>query len=429
MLYRIVLNQNEYAGIIERHKPIRHPSSVKKPILLIFFLIPVLLFAQENKFIIQGKVTDISNSPVAHAAIQNLITGEGVNSDLSGHYYLRTTLPATLKVSLIGYKTVLKKIAFENKKDTVNVDFSLEIDSTQLEAIDIPATNQPELIKESGDLMDFETQDSKLWLLYFSRKGYYLKVYDSGMHFLSQIGLKHGSSKLSKTPHNIIYIENSYSVRFNFIENNNSISYSSLATDNFNSLEKFLIAFSYPNYYYALISYDMASIDYLNYNSATKIKGLLYSFTDNDIAGANDEILEGIDLLPIRILDHVTCFLKIIRDTVYIFNFDNDSMLVYNPYNEKIRQMSLNFHLKKLKYHYQDILVNDEATECYYKFVLHNEVYLEKIDLNTGSKINTQKLSYTFPEKIRIMGGYVYYTISDKDPNKSYIEQLYRQKL
>ena len=87
---------------------------------------------------------------------------------------------------------------------------------------------------------------------------------------------------------------------------------------------------------------------------------------------------------------------------------------------------------KKITLYFHGGLVDEENGDFYYKFVagmFGTETYLQKIDLKTGRMTSSQRISSATVHKIRIMSGYVYYTISDKDPNKMYIEQLFRQKL
>ncbi|MDE2026824.1 MAG: hypothetical protein KGJ07_10155, partial [Patescibacteria group bacterium] len=123
------------------------------------------------------------------------------------------------------------------------------------------------------------------------------------------------------------------------------------------------------------------------------------------------------------------CPLRIIRDSIYIFNFDKDSIYVFTPENNFKRTMPLIFDVHKLKYCKRDILVNDEGTECYFKFEVRGADYIQKIDLNTGKAASTAKLGEQFPNKIRILGGYVYYTCTQEGEYKNYTVHLYRQKL
>ena len=91
--------------------------------------------------------------------------------------------------------------------------------------------------------------------------------------------------------------------------------------------------------------------------------------------------------------------------------------------------MPLLFDVHGLKYKQRDILVNDEGTACYFKFEERGAVYLRQIDLNTGKAASTEKLGEQFPNKIRILGDYAYYTCTQEAEYQTYTLHLYRQKL
>ncbi len=446
-------------------------NSIKHLVLLFFFLWVQNLIAQEKKILIKGKVHDIGNMPIAHAAIQNIETNEGTTADVLGNYYLKAVLPTTIKVVLLGYKTVLKRIPSIQHKDTVEEDFTLETDSELLKRITIisaPAA-QPDLLKESGSLMDFEIHNNKIWLLYHYRKDDVMELYDSTMNYLSRISLNHRAEALNKedntalylsqTPTNSLFDENTDSIYFyEYNPIRNTIDEIGMSREQFDKATKNLCAYHYPYYYWFLQNFDNSSINYVYFKSLVPDNKLLYDYSDISMARHNDPVLlelHGINqpencldfmsrnasqvdaaALSLReetllelLVRNIYCPLKIVRDSIYIFNFDNDSILVFNLENEKRRQFSLSFQIHGMEIHYPEIMVDDEGMNCYYKYVYNDQVYIENIDLNSGIEENKQKLEFPFPNKIRIMGGYVYYTVTSSTPNDMTIEQLFREKL
>lgn len=438
--------------------------------LLIF--IPFLLSAQSNLVVLEGKVTDVLRKPIPYATIQAMGTDEGTNADATGHYIFRTRLPAILKASFIGYKTVLKKISPEAGKDTIQVDFVLALDSAQLQQVEITATQEPQIIRESGSLIDFETNENKLWLLLHYRNGDHLEVYDTAIiHCLTRIILKYPSEQLTKTPYNYLYIENSDSIRlFDYNAVNNSIDVGGVTPTEFHRFLHRLITYHEPFYYYKWDLMDGSNVTYSYADKNSLTNKMLYYYKDVLIARQNDDLLSKIyglrapppddngmpELIPEAmseqkgyhprkgedgrnkedttaelqgLIGQIFCPLKIIRDSIYIFNFDDDSIYVYNLNNSRVRQMPLAFYVNGMKYKARDILVSEEGDECYFKFVVSGKAYLQKIDLNSGTKMNTQKLGVSFPEKLRIMSGYAYYTTSDDMDNGMFVRHLYRQRI
>lgn len=435
------------------------------------FFLPGILFAQTQHIVLEGNIKDASDKPIPYATIQTIGTSEGVNADSRGHYTFKTTLPVVLKATDIGYKTQQKKITPEAGKDTIQVDFILAADSAQLQQVVVTAMHQPELVNESGTLEDFETNEHKLWLLHHYRKGDHLEIYDSVMNCLSRVILKHPSEHLTKTPYNYLYIENSDSVRlFDYNDANNSIDVGGVTHKEFRRFLHQLVTYHEPYYYYKWDLIDTSNVTYSYVDKDSGRNKMLYYYRNASIARYNDGILIEVYKLSTPELDengmpefipsdvseqkgynprvgevsrnkesnvlvlhelmrHIFCPLRIIRDSIYIFNFDNDTMYVYTLNNKRVREIPISFNREASKFKNRDILVNEEGTECYYKFVVDGTTYLQKIDLNIGAKMNTQKLGFSFTEKIRIMNDYAYYTTSDAEDNGMFVRHLYRQKL
>ncbi len=474
-------------------------------IFLTLLNLPIL--AQTKRYIVTGRVTDIDKNPIPFAAIQNIETKEGAVTNNLGRYAFSTTLPLIIKVSRIGYKSVIRKVNNTGKNDTMEVDFVLQVDSAQLQSIQITATSQSNLIKESSVLDDFETHNGKLWLLYSYSKEDRLEVYDSTMNFVASAPLKYRATQLMKTPHNFLYITDKDSVwLLDYFSGNKSINNISMNAGKFLQNLNGLVAYSYPYYYYTNVNnygaviapykfffqlYSLsrshpfsyysslanygAFITYYYYNKLNNSKTILYRYKDESIAlnnrdalyqmtGSNgsssdssgasqmpgyfgqstNDIMEKCqaiaanaqaefdpfpELFAQQKWRHIICPLRIIKDTVYIFNFDNDTIYSYKPDNMKIKSIPLTINIHGVKYQKRDVIVNDEGTACYFKFELAGTVYLQMLNLNTGKVISSEKLTQLFPEKIRIMGGYAYYSCTRIARNQSGALFLYRQKL
>lgn len=111
----------------------RHQSMKLKWMCLLFFsllLSPPLLWGQNRN--IKGQIVDAkSNEPLIGVNITVEGTSNGTISDVDGHFTLTATPDAVLKISYIGYREILLKVA-DLKKDAI---ISLEEDSKQLEEV------------------------------------------------------------------------------------------------------------------------------------------------------------------------------------------------------------------------------------------------------------------------------------------------------
>ena len=111
----------------------RHQSMKLKWMCLLFLsllLSPPLLWGQNHS--IKGQIVDAkSNEPLTGVNITVEGTSNGTISDVDGHFTLTATPDAVLKISYIGYREILLKVA-DLKKDAI---ISLEEDSKQLEEV------------------------------------------------------------------------------------------------------------------------------------------------------------------------------------------------------------------------------------------------------------------------------------------------------
>lgn len=111
----------------------RHQSMKLKWMCLLFLsllLSPPLLWGQNHS--IKGQIVDAkSNEPLIGVNITVEGISNGTISDVDGHFTLTATPDAVLKISYIGYREILLKVA-DLKKDAI---ISLEEDSKQLEEV------------------------------------------------------------------------------------------------------------------------------------------------------------------------------------------------------------------------------------------------------------------------------------------------------
>lgn len=430
---------------------------MRQSILISFLLFSSFLFAQTNKVVVKGNVTDISRNPIPYATIQNTATEEGTNSDLKGRYIFKTTLPATLKVSLIGYETQLEKISPEAGKDTIQINFVLKVDSSELQQVEVSATHEPELLKESASLVDFDLSKSHLFLLNELRQGDRVVIYDSNAHTIGFSPVKFHVDSLKRNERNDIYYTHDDSLYILYYNRDSNLFETfSLSLDVFTSLEP-VKAYNPPYYYYEHPLDLHAGVTYTAYDSKTKQQKILYTYFDNTILDENIDTYETLEEIESRVhvllagmgssaapqvrklqahernyISMKVCVYSqicVVNNKVCIFNFDNDTLTVYDSNNVFKQELPMLFDRKKYAISKKEILTDDDKSDCYFKFEKNGITYIQRIDLTTGQPLGIQSIKFPFIEKLRISKGYAYYTYSNTGDNQMFIRHLYRQKI
>lgn len=105
--------------------------------------------------------------------------------------------------------------------------------------------------------------------------------------------------------------------------------------------------------------------------------------------------------------------LRKIGKEIYVFNFTNDLIMIFNEEGEELRSVSINFHHEKSWK--KDILVDEERGKVYTVFSEDGLFRLNEINLITGKLGPTVLIpSYPFIEKIKIRDGFVYFLYKEK---------------
>lgn len=428
--------------------------------------------AKGGKIIIKGKVTDKSRKPIQYAAIVNTNTSEGVNTNATGDYIFKTTLPLYMEVTALGYKIWQTQIN-ESHEDTVYINITLEADSFQLTSVTIVNQYKPVVVDEAERLRDFDFKNDRLWLLYGFGKNSRLYITDSTDTKQAHVDLNFRTDSLALTVHGLLYTGYNDSVYFyywdsaKFKQEKTSLTY-------FNSQTYNLIEYNFPYYYKYFKSADNVSVTYWYFNKMNGDSTMLYTYKSKEIA-LHDSIIyseiltiigtalgvtgspysvnykarvasrlrysDGVPLTQGQsnqifiykfMLRSVFTVLHFVNDSLYVFNFDNDSVYVFDNKNQFRRQMPLIFDVHGIKYNKKDIIVDEEKKHCYFKYQLHSIDYLEEIDLNGIQKFGAQAIKFPYVKKIRISRGIAYFANYDYSTNYAgYSGQLcvYKQKL
>ncbi|MCF6269287.1 MAG: TonB-dependent receptor [Melioribacteraceae bacterium] len=111
-----------------------------KKLIILLFLIPLLMFAQNNGSI-TGKITDSKGNPLLYANIVLLETTMGAAADNNGSFIVENVPEGnyTLRVTVIGYRESNAKVSVTAGKTTTQ-NFTLAEDVLQMEGVVISGT-------------------------------------------------------------------------------------------------------------------------------------------------------------------------------------------------------------------------------------------------------------------------------------------------
>jgi len=125
---------------------------MKKCIILILFIIPLLTYSQNNKQNIRGNIIDaLSQSPLANAKVIILNdTAKNSYSDVNGNFVIKDLSPERyeVKVSYMGYKNVtIPNVVVSSGKETI-LDIKMEEDIIYTDEIVVTVNEKDKTIND-----------------------------------------------------------------------------------------------------------------------------------------------------------------------------------------------------------------------------------------------------------------------------------------
>lgn len=143
-------------------------TKIKQALLLfcILLILPGYLFAQDDRAVITGIVTDETDLGIIGATVQvrNESTGFSTGSitNENGEYTIKQLPlggPYTIKVSYIGYGDQTKSGYTLNQGDQVRIDFQMKEESVTMEAVEVVANSLKNTIATTGSATSVTEQD------------------------------------------------------------------------------------------------------------------------------------------------------------------------------------------------------------------------------------------------------------------------------
>ena len=127
-----------------------------------------------------------------------------------------------------------------------------------------------------------------------------------------------------------------------------------------------------------------------------------------------------------------------INNRLYLFDFENDNMYVYDNLGKFLWKDVIAFHRKtgygkKLDGNNpwdRNLIVDAACGKCYGQFITDGVVTLKEINLKNGNAGESYKLDkHYYPTKIQVYAGYAYYLFLDSRKQNGDRRSLYRVKI
>jgi len=112
-----------------------------------------------------------------------------------------------------------------------------------------------------------------------------------------------------------------------------------------------------------------------------------------------------------------------INDMLYIFDHINGKIVVYDPNGNFIKEVEISYY--KTQNYGKEIIVDEEKTTVFVKFLNNGYVTLRQINPDTGNFTGNDIIleKHTYPKQIKIQGDYIYYLARDyvQDENRYFL--------
>lgn len=116
------------------------------------------------------------------------------------------------------------------------------------------------------------------------------------------------------------------------------------------------------------------------------------------------------------------------NDTILIFDHYSNKLFRYNKNHEVLDSLDITYHIGPDKKQWEELLVKDiESQVIYSVFLKEGRFFLKELNTATGEIKNVFRLSYKYPERLKIRNGYAYYVYRPFESAQK--KFLYKEKI
>ena len=412
--------------------------------LFILFLCTINLGNAQENIVVKGRVIDDeTNEKLARVHVKVNQNNIVRSSDLNGDYLmvLQKKKRITLVFSYVGYETMYEPI--DGNKDTVILNIRLRKKAKVLPEFKFNEDGKPLVVFKSAqiNIADYEFYENKYLFLVYSKKlnknsQIYLVDEEENIiskHFVPGVPIELYKDYLGNV--NLICERAIYRIG----AENDKVSIYELPMDEFNQLIKPIVDTLEGSIIFSDFLRQFPRFKYYSFNpkdtSVSIIKEVVhkdmdwkytfeYEFLSNSekqFAKRMAKRLKGYDKFDIAasmtgfsngfLYETVYAPLFVINDTIHIFDHSEGEIWKFVDDTVEVASTSFTYHKPKKKSSWKRRLIMDEVNGKIYGVFLENGYYyLKEINSRNGKVIAEKKLTYQFVSKLKIKGGFIYYT-------------------
>lgn len=416
----------------------------------------VSLTVQAQIVVLKGKVSDQNGDPLPYTKISERRLGVSSLSNEQGLFYLKVPHDqANLTLSYIGYMPLDTVLYFTGKEDTVRVSFRMQSSVKELGLITVSSKPYTQVFQTTDlNILDYSFFGQQVLLLVKSKEEYQIRLLDPQEKVLTQQNLKFKPVSFMRDCIGILHIvgeDSLYPVEFNseIFAFPNAISmaeYRQYIAPCVGSNEGYFFLQQVTNFNQTIRYFSQRKADnyYRNMHSVSdplKVQDVQNYARELDMAWAPDimgDIYNPADIRASREKSQDQFFFNLVvtnatyaplirtENAVYIFDHLADTCFVFSQSALPLRQFAISYHRQET---WGKKLILDEAREKIYAVHIHDGIFrLSEIDLETGQlKSGTDLTRHTYPEKIRVKNGWIYYL--HHEMNRAGFNKLYKVRL
>lgn len=427
-------------------------------IILIFMLLTLgkLTYCQQKLF---GTVKDINGNLLENVFIKNINTKKIIFSNSKGEFEIQISLSDTVILQYIN-KENIEYFIVADLNEPLRENFVFYDKNIILNTVEVNSNRIKKIVDNKNEnILDFVFLNENILTLSKIKQHYYLN-YLNEQEVIAQYKIPIRRPKgFYKDCYNNIHILSSDSAYQIFIDStlhvidNNSISkLNEFLRPIIHSSEGYIISEVFQShkqkYTLTLIDYDnnfdkiiYSSHDEIaekvalsQYNKIISIYNYITNSTENiilnnfwngdvmDLAIADTIIPEINWYLNIRAKE-LNVIVEKINDNLFVFDFSNDSILVFESEGNRIHQVKIDRVNKKS---YADIIIDNLTKDIYITYPYENKFELEIVDLATGNSSSILAFSDLWKyETLKINNGWIYFI----KKNEQGFSKLYKVKI
>jgi CarboxypepD_reg-like domain len=426
-------------------------------ILRIVLLLVATATALQAQWTISGRIIDADAQDPLPGALA-LLAGEtrGAVADSTGRFVLSSKIPyPVINIQYLGYKPISKRLDLKKEQ---KYEFAMLPDPLTLPTTTIIADGLQRVHPDrTTSVIDYEFLHGQLLLLVYDRlrKRNVIQLFSRDLNLLAEADVPDRNLRalMADCVGNCHCTSDDFVGQIDFAKGHLFVRWDSLSV--FNRVVATCQARLASTYYFAFQPHNFAKAFMYQHEGATKRKFLYGTIDQKTLDIIHDEGLAEVrdgtkaDLsiaspygsteslravfqteLNRQYLSLVVCPpiyvpIKIAHQSVLIFDHPHDLVLRYDELGYCLDTIRIDYHhLPNWK---KEVIVDDEAQEVYTMTELGGYTRLHRIDLRTGTLAESWELPDPFPLKIKVMGGFIYYTYRDNATDAT--KRLYRMQL